>query len=78
VLDTGPLVALLNRRDRYHRWTAEQWAEVEPPVLTCEAVLTEAWSNGSRTPRCWHSTATSASTVRTDAGSFPHSCRRIS
>src|SRR5436309_259074 len=51
VLDTGPLVALLNRRDRYHRWTTEQWAEVEPPVLTCEAVLTEAWSNGSRTPR---------------------------
>jgi len=42
VLDTGPLVALLNRRDRYHRWTTEQWAEVEPPVLTCEAVLTEA------------------------------------
>jgi predicted nucleic acid-binding protein len=42
VLDTGPLVALLNRRDRYHRWTTEQWADVEPPVLTCEAVLTEA------------------------------------
>ncbi len=42
MLDTGPLVALLNRRDRYHRWTTEQWAEVEPPVLTCEAVLTEA------------------------------------
>lgn len=42
VLDTGPLVALINRRDRYHRWTTEQWADVEPPVLTCEAVLTEA------------------------------------
>jgi uncharacterized protein len=42
VLDTGPLVALLNRRDRYHRWTTEQWVDVEPPVLTCEAVLTEA------------------------------------
>jgi uncharacterized protein len=42
VLDTGPLVALLNRRDRYHRWTIEQWADVDLPVLTCEAVLTEA------------------------------------
>ncbi len=42
MLDTGPLVALINRRDRYHRWTTEQWADVEPPVLTCEAVLTEA------------------------------------
>ena len=42
MLDTGPLVALLNRRDRYHRWTIEQWADVDLPVLTCEAVLTEA------------------------------------
>lgn len=42
MLDTGPLVALLNRRDRYHRWTTEQWADLELPVLTCEAVLTEA------------------------------------
>ena len=42
MLDTGPLVALLNRRDRYHRWTTEQWADVDLPVLTCEAVLTEA------------------------------------
>ena len=42
LLDTGPLVALLNRRDRHHRWTTEQWADLEPPVLTCEPVLTEA------------------------------------
>lgn len=42
VLDTGPLVALLNRRDRYHGWTTEQWADVDLPVLTCEPVLTEA------------------------------------
>jgi predicted nucleic acid-binding protein len=42
MLDTGPLVALLNRRDRYHRWTTEQWADVKLPVLTCEPVLTEA------------------------------------
>jgi uncharacterized protein len=35
-------VALLNRRDRYHRWATEQWADVELPLLTCEPVLTEA------------------------------------
>ena len=42
LLDTGPLVALLNRRDRYHEWAKLQWAKVAPPLLTCEAVLSEA------------------------------------
>jgi predicted nucleic acid-binding protein len=42
LLDTGPLVAFINGRDRYHRWTTQQWADVEPPFLTCEPVLTEA------------------------------------
>lgn len=42
ILDTGPLVALLNRADRYHRWAREQWAQIDPPLFTCEAVLAEA------------------------------------
>lgn len=42
LLDTGPLVALLDRRDAYHDWSKTQWAEIEPPLLTCEAVLSEA------------------------------------
>lgn len=42
MLDTGPLVAFINSRDRYHRWATEQWADAEPPLLTCEPVLTEA------------------------------------
>jgi len=42
LLDTGPLVAFLNRRDRYHEWAQAQWAEIEPLLLTCEAVVTEA------------------------------------
>ncbi|NQU25838.1 MAG: PIN domain-containing protein [Candidatus Nealsonbacteria bacterium] len=42
LLDTGPLVAVLNRRDIYHGWASEQWARIEPPLLTCEAVLSEA------------------------------------
>ncbi len=42
ILDTGPLVALLNRRDQHHRWAKDQWARIAPPLLTCEAVLAEA------------------------------------
>ena len=42
ILDTGPLIALLNSRDGHHRWAREQWARVEPPFLTCEAVIAEA------------------------------------
>jgi predicted nucleic acid-binding protein len=42
ILDTGPLVALLNRRDRYHTWAVAQWNQFSPPLITCEAVLSEA------------------------------------
>ena len=42
ILDTGPLVALLNRRDPYHRWALDQWERMEAPLFTCEAVLAEA------------------------------------
>jgi uncharacterized protein len=42
ILDTGPLVALLNRRDRYHSWATRAFGRVTPPLWTCEPVLTEA------------------------------------
>lgn len=42
LLDTGPLVALLDRRDRFHQWAVAQWAELSPPLLSCEPVLAEA------------------------------------
>ena len=42
LLDTGPLVAFLNRRDRYHNWALEHWDQIQPSMLTCEAVISEA------------------------------------
>ena len=42
ICDTGPLVAYLNRHDPHHDWAATVMADVRPPALTCEAVLTEA------------------------------------
>jgi predicted nucleic acid-binding protein len=42
LLDTGPLVALLNGRDKHHQWTRLQWSQAAPPLLTCEPVLSEA------------------------------------
>lgn len=42
LMDTGPLVASLNRRDRYHSWARERLGEMVPPLLTCEPVLAEA------------------------------------
>ena len=42
LLDAGPLVALFDRSDKYHRWAVAQWARAPVPLLTCEAVLAEA------------------------------------
>lgn len=42
LLDAGPLVALFDRSDKYHRWAVTQWARAPVPLLTCEAVLAEA------------------------------------
>ncbi len=42
LIDTGPLVACINRRDKFHSWACERLGEISPPMLTCEAVLAEA------------------------------------
>jgi len=42
IVDAGPLVALLNRRDAHHEWAKSRFVELTPPLLTCEAVLSEA------------------------------------
>ncbi len=43
LLDTGPLVAILDRRDRDHEWAKRQVSQLQTPFLTCEAVLSEAY-----------------------------------
>jgi len=42
IVDAGPLVAFLNPNDRHHEWAAETLGDLEAPLQTCEAVLTEA------------------------------------
>ncbi len=42
ILDTGVLVAVLDRSDRYHNWAVKEWEKIVKPLLTCEAVITES------------------------------------
>lgn len=48
LLDTGPLVALLDKSDQLHERTKTLFSNLECPFLTCEAVVTEAWFLVSR------------------------------
>jgi predicted nucleic acid-binding protein len=41
IVDTGPLVAFLDRSESHHAWAVERFREFPAPLLTCEAVLTE-------------------------------------
>ena len=45
LLDTGPLIGYLNRKDQYHGWAVESWAALSEPLWTCESVLSEAIFN---------------------------------
>lgn len=42
IIDTGPLVALINASDAHHDWAKGWFARLKPPLLTCEPVLAEA------------------------------------
>ena len=42
LLDTGPLVALLSKNDAQHARAVRLFADCEPPLRCCEAVLAEA------------------------------------
>ena len=41
IVDTGPLVALLDRAERHHAWVSERIGELQAPLLVCEPVLAE-------------------------------------
>ncbi len=43
LVDTGPVVALLDRRDRQHEWAKREIARLHDPLLTCEAVISEVF-----------------------------------
>ena len=70
LVDTGPIVAALDRKDRYHAWAIEQFNRFAAPLLTCEAVLTEAvylvQRNDSNPDRVLELVATGALRIRFD------------
>lgn len=43
LVDTGPLVAYVVREEAHHRWVRDVVQSVRAPLITCEAVLTEAF-----------------------------------
>lgn len=42
LLDTGPIVALLDRSERRHREVSQLVTTLAAPLITCEAVIAEA------------------------------------
>jgi predicted nucleic acid-binding protein len=42
LLDTGLLVAIVNRREAFHQWATQATTNLSYPFFTCEAVITEA------------------------------------
>jgi len=43
LVDSGPLVAVLSRRDQHHKWARSHFEALAEPLVTCEAVLSEAF-----------------------------------
>jgi predicted nucleic acid-binding protein len=42
ILDAGPLIAALNRKDTHHRWARETLQRIGPPFYSCPEAMTEA------------------------------------
>jgi predicted nucleic acid-binding protein len=49
--DAGPLVALFNFKDTYHRWAFARFREFDEPLVTAEPIFTEALHLLQRVPR---------------------------
>jgi uncharacterized protein len=43
LIDTGPLIAYLNPNDTHHVWAVKILSDVDLPLLSCEAVIAEAY-----------------------------------
>lgn len=43
IVDTSVLVASIDQSERHHEWVVQQLEWIEPPLLTCEAVISETW-----------------------------------
>jgi uncharacterized protein len=41
IIDTGVLVAFMMPSDKFHQWAVSSLTNIQYPVLTCEAVITE-------------------------------------
>lgn len=42
LIDTGPLVAALRRRDKHHKWARAHFEAATEPFVSCEAVISES------------------------------------
>ena len=55
LIDSGPLIAALNRRDHHHDWAVAVLSSLGEPPMTSESVLTEV---------CWHLRHSTPAVVR--------------
>lgn len=50
LIDTGPIVAFLNKNDQYHSFVKKNMSLLRAPFYSCEAVITESFFLMSRIP----------------------------
>ncbi|NEP45468.1 MAG: PIN domain-containing protein [Okeania sp. SIO2H7] len=43
IIDTGVLVAYLNKREQLHEWAKSELNKINAPLFTCEAVIVESY-----------------------------------
>jgi predicted nucleic acid-binding protein len=43
LIDTGPLVAAIDRHEQWHAWCGDRVRQAPAPLWTCESVISEAW-----------------------------------
>jgi predicted nucleic acid-binding protein len=69
LLDTGPILAMLNRQDRWYGRCTQTFIQLHKPLLTSEAVLTEAFymlgDSAHRVEAAWTFVRSGAITVGT-------------